>query len=465
MKTHALDANRIAPEPRSLACLFLLSLLLAACSSSTAASQAPEPAPAPAAQVGNHPPVILRVVERQQVVDGRWMFYQDVYFMDPDGDAAAVTYEITSSSLSYALSVPDAPIQASAKQQMAEALFTETTGCWQRMELAYDYRIQDRTGNLSEPLRMAISCTAPPPLDTRPLLMSALVTALPIGGILLLGLWLLFRKRPAQRLPALRSMVLILMLFMFVSFIQVLAHEGGHSLHLLANGVPATLYVHPFFFKGFSRPLIDVSIWKDILGSGVSLPLCLLISAPLWKRRSLALLPLVMVFPYAALSDGINITGILGGDFLNLAQSSGLPPVLLVIAGAVIVCIGLIAMLSLFPLAGLDPDDPTALFALPAALFLWSALSFLTAHLFAPGSPIDLEYFVGGEILRSSNSFLLLLVIGALIAVLYVTLFRKLYPRLPAWLRTETTNLTWKELRMPGILWAASIAIGLVIVI
>ncbi len=87
------------------------------------------------------------------------------------------------------------------------------------------------------------------------------------------------------------------------------------------------------------------------------------------------------------------------------------------------------------------------------------------AHIFVPGSPIDLEYFVGGEILHSANSFIFQVSFGFVLAVLYVTLFRKLYPRLPAWLRSETVSLTWKDLRLPAILWAVSLIIGLIIVI
>jgi hypothetical protein len=49
--------------------------------------------------------------------------------------------------------------------------------------------------------------------------------------------------------------------------------------------------------------------------------------------------------------------------------------------------------------------------------------------------------------------------------VLYVTLFRRISPRLPAWLRNETVDLTWKDLRLPAILWAICVGIGLIIVI
>jgi hypothetical protein len=295
---------------------------------------------------------------------------------------------------------------------------------------------------------------------------SGLSMALPIALLCLLGFWLLFRKRPAERLPALRSTVLMFLLFMILQFVFLVFHEGGHSLYTIRHGVPVTLYVHPFFFSGFSRPIIDTSLWMDILGSAIATPLALLISAPFWKHRSLALLPLVMLFPWVAVNDGINISGMMGGDFVNVVQKTGLPPALFVVVGVLLLFIGLLSLFSLFPLAGMNPRQDTALFVLPAAMFLISVLSFLVAQLFVPGSPIDRKYALGADILLTANMSLLLYpIIGFVLAVLYVTLFRAFHPRLPAWLRSETVSLNWKDLRIPGIVWAASLAIGLIIVI
>ena len=152
------------------------------------------------------------------------------------------------------------------------------------------------------------------------------------------------------------------------------------------------------------------------------------------------------------------------GDFQNVIQSTALPSSLFIIPGAVIICIGIVLLFSLLPFAGLDPGDHKALFAFPAALFLMSALSFMVAHLVVPGSPIDLEYFLDREILLGANSFMPMFIVGLVLAVLYITLFRRLYLRLPAWLRTYPVLLAWKDLRMPAILACASVILGLVII-
>ena len=463
MNTQPAAPNENIRKARIAACLGLLTFLLAACSASAPASQPPEPAGQPPA--GGHAPVILRVEKRDQVEAGDFYHHEDIYFTDPDGDAVVMTYAVTSSTLHYPLKFPDTPIEATAEQQRVEALYSEAIRCWQKLELAYEARIRDGAGNLSEPVRIRLSCTAPQPLDARPLLVLGLAAALAIALVLLLGFWLLFRKRPAGRLPALRSMLLLFCLFMLLKFLQVLLHEGGHSLYPLLRGVPTTLYVHPFLFAGYSRPyIVGAGSGYDMLGSAIALPVGLLLSALFWKRRSTRRLPLLMLFPFIALNDGFNVMGMVG-DFWNVAQSTGLPGVLFLVLGAVIVCIGMLSLFSLLPLAGLDPGDPDALFVLPAAVFLAGLLSFLAAHLFVPGSPIDLEYFLGREILASATLGFAFTVIFFLLAVLYVTLFRKLSPRLPAWLRSGTTRLNWKDLSLPGILWAVSVVIGLIAII
>lgn len=64
-----------------------LALLVTACSSPTRASQ-------PAGQTGatDHPPVILRVEERQTTKDGKLAYYRDVYYSDAAGDAEIVKF-------------------------------------------------------------------------------------------------------------------------------------------------------------------------------------------------------------------------------------------------------------------------------------------------------------------------------------------------------------------------------------
>ena len=446
----------------------LLGVLLAltACSSSAPESNLPTPAAQPAAQAqaGSLPPVVRRVVEREEVIDGFLYIYDDIYFTDPDGDAVAMTYTPVSSSLPYRLNLTDDPIEASAEEQKGEALFTVAGRCWQKLELAFESRIVDQAGNKSEPVLFTLSCSAPQPLDTTPYLITGLRTAFPIALILLLGFWLIFRTRPSERLPALRSVFLMLCLLLLVKFMQLILHEGGHSVYLLVRGIAITLYVHPFDFSGFYRPQLDYAdIWTHLLGSAIAIPAALLISLPFWRRRSLALLPLVMLFPFVALNDGMNVMGF-DGDFWNLVQVTGMSAIPFLILGGLIVVVGIVSWFAILPLAGLEPQDRKPLFVLPAAMFLWGGLSLLVALIFVPGSPIDAEYFLGREILASANSILMMTLIGTFLAVVYVTLWRRVYPKLPACLRTEKVDLTLKDLCVPALLAVVSVVLGLIVI-
>jgi hypothetical protein len=442
----------------------LLVLLLAACSPASPASQPPEPEPAVQPQAGSHPPVILRVDNREEVIEGAEHDYADIYFTDPDGDAIAVTYRQVSTSLSYQLQLPDDPIKASIEAQKGEAVFTAGGRCPFRMELAFEIRIRDRAGNVSEPVTVPLyHCTTPPTVDAMSILTSGLGIAALIALFLALGFWLLFRKCPEESAPALRSTLLKFCLTLVVDFMGLILHEGGHALYVVLHGIPTMLYVHPFTFPGYARPFIDISIWFNILGSLTAFAFSLPVFLLFWKRRSTILLPLVMLVPAGALDVGFNC--LVGGDFRNVIQYNGVSPVLIYILGMLFFVAGILLTFVLLPLFGLDPKDKKALFVLPAGTLLASVLSLPVACFLVPGSPIDLQYFLAQEIAPMARLLLLVQTITWFVfAVLYVTLYRRLYPKLPAWLRTETVTLAWKDLRLPALLAVISVVIGLIII-
>lgn len=454
-------------KARSLACVFLVVLVLTACSSSAPASQSSGSNPEPASQLltTGHPPVITRVVERVEVVDGFQYTYIDIYFTDPDGDAVAVTYQQVSTSMSYPIPLTDDPIETSVEEQTGEALFTTGGRCRCRLELVIEIRMQDRAGNLSEPATARLSCTTPPIVDVQSILISGLGIAAIIALLLALGFWLLFRKQPGERRPALRSMLLLACLILLLNFAGSILHEGGHALYVALHGVPILLYVHPFTFPGYARPMIDNSTWINIAGSLTALPLSLLISLPFWKRRSTSLLPLLLLFPVCAIYNGLNVLGLGGSDFRNPVQYNGVSPIPFPILGTLIVAAGILFLFALLPLFGLDPKDEKSLFVLPAAVFIASTLSLLVACLLVPGSPIDREYFLGQEIVSAASMLLIAHTgIWTILAVLYVTFYRSVYPRLPTLLRTETVKLDWKDLRLPALLAIISVILGLIII-
>jgi hypothetical protein len=298
---------------------------------------------------------------------------------------------------------------------------------------------------------------------TIPIPTKGLGIGLGLGLVFLVGFWLFFRHRPIERLSALQSMLLLACLFFPLRFMGLILHEGGHALYQLVRGFSVTLYVHPFAFAGYSRPMADFSVWTHISGSAVAIPAALLISLPFWKRRSRSNLPFLMLFPWVAINDGMYMLQ-RQGDFHNLMQVTGLPGIVLIGVGALIAGIGLILFHSLLPLLGLSPRDRKSLLVVPAAMFLWASSSMLVAHLVVPGSPIDVKYGLAWEIVSGTNDYYMNTVLGVLFASLYLTLYRWVRPRLPAGLRMETVNLTWRDLRLPGLLFVVSVILGLMII-
>jgi hypothetical protein len=274
----------------------------------------------------------------------------------------------------------------------------------------------------------------------------------------------------SRTLPAVsRSILLLFCVVLQLQFLTLILHEGGHALNTLAHGVPITIfYVHPFSFAGYALPgAAWTDVWFHAMGTVVSLLVSLLIFVLLWKRRSVANLPLVMLFPWNAILSGVGVIDIPAqtGDYYNIMQLTGLPGAVFYAPGILLILLGIFFFVSLLPLLGVAPGDLEALYAVPAGLLLWSILSIPVAYLFALGSPIDVQYQRGGEIIQTANSNPIIAgIMGVLIAAIYVSLYRWIYPRLPAWLRTETVNLTWKDLRLPALLAACCVVIGLAVV-
>lgn len=454
---------------RNLVILFLVLLVMSACSSqssttSSLTSTHPQPTKLPERQVSadDHTPIFLRAVRWEETRDGRLVYHDDVTFIDTAGDAQLLTIALLEGNLEPEESLPSSDaVTASMQEQKDGAVLNFRWVCASQQTFVLRTRLVDRAGNSSEPLILTFDCPAPG-VNPGPYLNRGLVMAAAILLALGLGFWLLFRHQPGERLPAVMSTLLLFCLLFPIRFVGLILHESGHALDEVFQGVSIWLFVHPFNMDSFSRPGSG-SILSDFLGATVAILTTLLITLPFWKHRSRVLLPIVMLFPWAAATNGFYMLS-LQGDWHNLIESAGVPPVVFVILGGVVCISGYFLMVTLFPLLGLAPQSRRALFAVPAAHFLWGFLSLLVAHLVVPGSPYDVQYSIAAELIPNANYFALGTVQWAILAVLYVTLFRRLYPKLPAWLRTETAVLTWKDLRLPAVLAVISVILGLIII-
>jgi hypothetical protein len=264
-------------------------------------------------------------------------------------------------------------------------------------------------------------------------------------------------------LPAL----LLFLLAFPVYFMLLILHEGGHALHTLAMGGSVSLfYVHPFPMAGYALPPFDwENVWFHAAGPAQMILATFLIFVLLWKRRSVPLLPLAMLFPWTALMQGLVILMVMD-DFNNIVRLSGLSPAIFQVMGLILTVVGVFLFVSLFPLLGLNPKDLRSLIVVPAAFLLWTLVGLVAGILFVPGSLADVVYGLREDILMTARtSPILYVVFGLILAGTYVTLYRWVNPRLPAWLRTETVALTVKDLRLPALLAAVSVILGVMIIV
>ncbi len=248
-------------------------------------------------------------------------------------------------------------------------------------------------------------------------------------------------------------------------------HEAGHALVHVIEGVPVHfLYAHPFSFVGYVRPGGDYySIWMHASGTIFELLVSAVIFIVLWKRRSFYMLPFLLVFPWSALYNGMGgIFDTLGhtGDNHNIMIITGWSPVGFYLISLILFVAGIFFLISLFPLLGLKPEDRKSLFVLPAGMLLFTALGLPIAHFLVPGSPIDVQYHVANEIILSANSRPLFMgAIGILLALIYTTLYRKYYRRIPMSLRTEGVSLSWRDFWYPGLLFIISMILGFMVIL
>ncbi len=453
------------PVPLLLhACALALLLRIGSASAAASTQLTPVSQPFPAS---DHTPVILRMVERTEARDGMRFLLKDIYFTDAAGDAVVVANQVVGMDPAGGLffHITDDPITASAEQQKQEALLTAAFSCPATLLDPFSFTIEDRVrdqaGNLSGPVTFIVACAANPPSNV-----PFLIGGGTIGLLLLLGGWLYFRAHPAERGATMRSILLLFCSLPPATLLQLTFHEGGHALSDPAH-LPAGLavFAHPFAFSAYSRPMFEwSSVWQHGAGAVAVLLGSLLVSLLFWQRRSPNIFALAALFPLAAMNNGFYILS-LGGDFRNIQNITGLPPVVFHVVGGAVAAAGVVSLLSLLPLLGLSPGDRRALLVLPAGYFLWGLLSVVVAYLFIPGSPFAVRWHLAGEILQSANAFLWAPLIGLVLAVLHLTLSRWLDPRLPAFLRREPVGPAPRALRLPALLAALSLAAGMLTIL
>ncbi len=272
-------------------------------------------------------------------------------------------------------------------------------------------------------------------------------------------------KTGQELFSSLRSIILFFLLLFPLTFMELLLHEGGHALACMIQGETIGLfYVHPFSMDGYVRTLGSSHYALNEAGGHLlALTVSCLILIVFWKRRSVANLPFVTLFPWVALRAGMGMISLAKntGDFYNLINVTGWPTWPFYVLCSILLVLGILFFVSFFPLLGLTPRSKRTLFVIPAGILLWSMVGIAAANLFIPGSRADVQFHLGDNLISSVKFAPYMgLIFGVFVALVYLTLYRVMERRLPSCLRVEKKNLTWRDLLIPGIICVISIAAG-----
>jgi len=235
-------------------------------------------------------------------------------------------------------------------------------------------------------------------------------------------------------------------------------HELGHLIVNLIKGLTITDFVvHPFLLTYVSASPLTESFDVYIAGTLFALVMCSLIGSIFWKKRSTSNLPLLFFVPMTFLVESINIlTGPTnpGSDFYKIMEFTGLPANFFIIIGIVFLCIGIFFYMTLFPLIGIEPEGrkSTTFIVIFLGFILYDILLAIYTYMFAT------EEFL---FYRANNFLIIGGILAVIITVLYVTLYRKYYCKLPSTLQTEKGTVTWKDLQIPGVVFSLILVFSL----
>lgn len=161
--------------------------------------------------------------------------------------------------------------------------------------------------------------------------------------------------------PIWKPVLLILGSFTFAFLLAEAVHEAGHYLAHRAYGYQVGFILDPF---GGSRTLGSSSpqeIWGLTTAAGPLLNLALgsVMLVILWSRRKPEILPLLLWGPVAYVQEGVNFSlGMLSpGSDADLLTRWGIPAVVLVALGLLLLAAGVVFISALLPLTGISPED------------------------------------------------------------------------------------------------------------
>ncbi len=160
--------------------------------------------------------------------------------------------------------------------------------------------------------------------------------------------------------------LLLLGAFAFAIGIVQSVHELGHALALRAYGISdVRIVLHPFLgSRTIWQDTTDYAGFGTVDAAGPLAPITLgaIVTLALWRWRRAILLPLLLILPLGAVSEGFsNLMQLAfqspGSDALRMVEA-GVPIAVFAGVALVIFAFGLASFCLLLPLLGVAPGDP-----------------------------------------------------------------------------------------------------------
>jgi len=256
------------------------------------------------------------------------------------------------------------------------------------------------------------------------------------------------------------SLVSIAMSFLIAFWIQLIVHECSHYVvGLLTGASDGNLYLHPFYNSKVvfinSGSTISV-ILTGIAGPIIDLVFATLIGILLWHKNTIKWLPILMWGSIAYIGEGIGMLSSIAvypdyiEDMTQLVRV-GVPINILTIISIVLLCIGLIWMVLLMPMAGIPLKGQyfKRFIAYLCCLPLYFGLAFCFIKVF---KPMDYE---------ASSMRFMQLEISAILAFLLTLLHQPINRLMKLRIKPKVINHpTSKDALMTGI-WALILLVSL----
>jgi len=168
--------------------------------------------------------------------------------------------------------------------------------------------------------------------------------------------------RPSLTTPICESILLLLGSYLIAVILTTAIHEIGHGLALSSISIGFKLVLNPFSLS-MAQPLspIPLDSLLFVLTAGTTMELLFgsVILLLLWRFRNPLLVPLLMCAPASFLSSGgyfLVGVSVADGDTAMMI-SLGVPSLLIQALGVLLIVVGAILLILLFPLFGITSND------------------------------------------------------------------------------------------------------------